>query len=135
PPTAGCVSQKADFRCLMRWWRTWPRDASRPRRERFRCRADHLTTRRRHPQNRKAALVGALRAETKNAVDARIARRIGKHLLAEPLGSLCFDERCHQRYRIIGKRRGADRVLAVARAVPCREITEPCLLRRGVPAA
>ena len=107
----------------------------RPAPERLRRRADHLRARGRHAHHREPALVGAVGAEAEHAVDAGEARLVGQRLLGEARRALRLHQRGDERHRVIGERRGAHRVLPVARAIAARESAEAGRLRRREPAA
>ena len=95
----------------------------------FRRGADHLAAARRDAHHREAALVGAVGAEAEDAVDAGEARLIGQDLFGEALRALRLHQRGDQRDGVIGERRGAHRVLPVARAIARRKVAEAGRIR------
>src|SRR5215470_4526532 len=118
----------------MRWSRI-SRLRLRPWLERMRCRANDLAARRGGPKNGETALTGPFWTESKHAIDPCKARRISQSLLAETLRSLRLYKRGDKRDGIVGERCGSNRILPVAGAISCGEITETRGVRRCIPAA
>ncbi len=71
------------------------------RTEGARRRRDRLTARRRDAHDRQPALVGAIRPEAEDAVDAGEARGRAQYILREPLLAVRLDQRRDQRNRVI----------------------------------
>ena len=97
--------------------------------------AKRLRSRRRHPQHREPALVGAVVAEAEQAVDAGKARRIGQDAGENRCVALGLHQRGDQRDGVVGERRGAHRFLLVAGAVALGEAAVTGAIRRRIPAA
>ena len=81
--------------------------------------------------HRKAALVGAVGAESKQAVDAGKARRVGQRFRRKTLRAL-LRQRGDERDRVIGQRCGAHGVGAVFGAVAAGEGAKARRIRRGI---
>src|SRR5258708_10006308 len=90
---------------------------------------------RRDLHDRKATLIGAVGAETKQPIDAGKAGWICQDFRREPLRPLRSRQRRNKRHRVIGQRRGAHRIRTEFGAVAGGEIAEACRIRRGIKAA
>src|SRR5215470_3500868 len=104
-------------------------------RKRLQRGADDLTAGGRYAQHREAALVGAVGAETEDAIDAGEARRVGQHLVGKALRPLRLHQRGDQRDRVVGERGSAHRIAAEAGAVPGGKIAIAARFRRREPGA
>ena len=119
-------------RCSMRWWRISRRKVHVYAAKTLRRARDRRAAAGGDLHHRKAALVGAVGAESKQAVDAGKARRIGQRLRRKTLRALLLRQRRDQRHRVIGQRRGAHRIGAVFGAVAAGESAEARRIRRGI---
>ncbi len=117
----------------MRWWRIWRRKSTAPKL--FGEPATGTGAARADAHDRQAALVGAVGAEAKQAVDAGKARRVEQHVGLETLPALRSRQCGDQRHRVIGQRRGSHRLVAEFGAVAVRETSKARWIRRGVEAA
>src|SRR6266403_1962869 len=94
-----------------------------------------LAAARRDLHDCKAALVGAVGAESKQPIDAGKAGWIGQDFRREPLRPLRSRQRRDKRHGVICQRRGAHRIRTEFGAVAGRETAEACRVRRGIKAA
>src|SRR5690242_16222451 len=117
----------------MRWSRIWRR--SELRSKALRRTRDSNAAALRHLHYREPALIGAVGAETEQAVDAGETRGVGEHVGREARGALRARERGNEGDGVIGQRRGADRLGAVFGAVAAREGAKTGRIGRGVEAA
>src|ERR1700754_1333495 len=92
--------------------------------ETFRRAGNRPAAARFHPHDRKAAFVGAVGAETEQAVDAGKAGWVGQHFRRKPLAALRSRQCRDQCDRVIRQCRGAHRLGAVLRAVAACETAE-----------
>src|SRR5690242_11066529 len=82
--------------------------------------------------HRESALIAAVGAEPEQAIDAGKSRGVGERFRRKTLAALLLRQGGHQRHRVIGQRRGTNRVGAIFGAVASGESTEAGWIGCGI---